>query len=232
MNQVLPVVRLQLVSWRFGIGMPVGILVLVLALNLALFASLGDTVPAAGRTSGGILSIYIAFGVGFLQIMTQLFTFALGLSVTRRAFYAGVALLVTVESLDFGALLLVLNLVERATGGWGVGLQFFALGFLTVANPVLQWLIFAVPFLVFAAVGVFVGVVFKRWGQPGVYAVCIAAAVGLAALAVVITWRGWWFAVGSWFADQPVPALFAGYPLALVLLLGGAGWLAVRRATP
>ena len=58
--------------------------------------------PPDGRATGGVLSLYITFGVGYLQTMTQLFPFALGLSVTRRAFYAGVVLLVVVEALGFG----------------------------------------------------------------------------------------------------------------------------------
>jgi hypothetical protein len=231
-NRVLAVVRLQLVSWKFGLGMPLGILTLVLAINLALFGSLGEIVPPEGRTTGGMLSIYIVFGVGYLQTMTQLFTFALGLSVTRRAYYAGVTLLVAAEAVAFGALVLLLNLLERASGGWGIGLKFFALDFLTVDDPGRQWLIFTVPFLLFGALGVFSGVVFKRWGQAGVYAMTVSVGVGLAALSVLVSWQGWWPAVGSWFAGQTATALFAGYPLAIALLLGAGGWLAVRRATP
>ena len=198
MNQVLPVVRLQLVHWRYGLGMPVGILALVFALNLALFGSMGEVIPPSGRMTGGILSIYIVFGVGLLQTMTQTFTFALGMSVTRRAFQAGVVVLNVVEAIGFGTLLLVLT----------------------------------VPFLAFAAVGMFFGVIFKRWGQPGVYVVTVATSVVLAALTLLITWRSWWPQVGSWFAGQSTAALFAGYPLVLVLLLGAASWLAIRRATP
>jgi hypothetical protein len=232
MNRVLAVVRLQLVNWRFGLGMPVGILALVLAINLVLFGSLGDAVPPDGRMTGGLLSIYIVVGVGLLQTMTQTFAFAVGLGVTRRAFYAGVVLLVAVEALGFGALVLVLNLVERASGGWGMGLKFFALDFLSVDDPVLQWLILTVPFLAFATVGMFTGVVFKRWGQAGIYAVFMVLSVLLAALAVLITLRSGWPAVGGWFAGQSAPALFVWYPLVLSLLLGGASWLAIRRATP
>jgi hypothetical protein len=81
-------------------------------------------------------------------------------------------------------------------------------------------------------VGVFAGVVFKRWGQAGVYTMTISAGVLLAGLTVLITWRGWWPAVGTWFAGQSSTALFAGYPLVLALLLGAGGWLAIRRATP
>jgi hypothetical protein len=231
-NRVLPVVRLQLVHYRFGMGLPVGILALVLGLNLALFASMGDAIPPDGRQTGGLVSIYIVVGVGYLQTMTQLFTFALGMGVTRRAFYAGVSALVVVEAAGFGTLVWLLGLVERGSGGWGLGLRFFRLDFLTVADPLLQWLVYAVPFLAFAAVGVFFGVVFKRWGQPGVFAVCVLGGVAIVALVVLVTLRSGWPAVGGWFVGQPVPALFAGYPLALAGLLAAASWFALRRATP
>jgi hypothetical protein len=232
MSPTLAVVRLQFVNWRLGLGMPLGILTVVLGLNLALFGSMGDVIPPDGRMTGGVLSIYIVFGVAYLQTMTQLFTFALGLGVTRRAFYAGVVLVVLAESLGFGLLLLAFSLAERASGGWGLGLKFFALDFVTVDDPLLQWLVFTVPFVAVAALGVFVGVVFKRWGQVGVYAVTVSAAVVLAGLAVVITWQSWWPEVGSWFAGQSTASLWAGYPLVLALLLGAGGWLAIRRATP
>ncbi len=232
MSQVLSVVRIQLINWQYGFGVPLGILALVFALNLALFASLGDVAPPGGWTTGALMSIYITFGVGYLQTMTQTFPFALGLSVTRRAFYAGVTLLILVESLLFGALVTLLGLVERATGGWGLRVAFFDLGFLRVDNSLLQWLVYSAPFAALGLLGVAMGVVFKRWGQTGVYAVVIAATVLLGGAAVLVTAQGWWPSVGSWFAGQPVTALAAGYPLVLALLLGGAGWLAIRRATP
>ena len=232
MSQVLSVVRIQLINWQYGFGLPLGILGLVLGLNLALFASLGDVAPPDGWTTGALMSIYITFGVGYLQTMTQTFPFALGLSVTRRAFYAGVTLLVLVESLLFGGLVTLLGAVERGTGGWGLQVAFFDLGFLRVDDPLLQWLVYTAPFTACALLGVVVGVVFKRWGQTGVYAVAIAATVLVGGAVVLITGQGWWPSVGSWLAGQPVAALAVGYPLALAVLLGGAGWLAMRRATP
>jgi hypothetical protein len=231
-NRLLTLLRIQFLNWRLSLAMPVGILALVLGLNLAIFASIGDAAPPEGRTTGAIMSIYIVVGVGYLQSMTQLFPFALGLGVTRRAFYTATALLAVVEALAYGALLLVLSLVERASGGWGLGLKFFAIDFLVVDNALLQWLVYAVPFVAAAALGIFNGVVFKRWGQAGVYAVTIASSVVLAAAVVLVSWQGWWPQLGGWFAGQSTAALFGVYPLVLALLLGGAGWLAIRRATP
>jgi hypothetical protein len=231
-RELLGVVRIQLVNWRYGYGMPLAILAMVLGINLALFATIGDAAPPEGRTTGAVMSIYIVFGVGYLQVITQSFPFALGLGVTRRAFYAGTALLAAVEALGFGALVLLLSALERATGGWGIGLRFFLLDFLVVDHPLLQWLVYAVPFAALSALGIFTGVVFKRWGQVGVYATTLVPLVALSGAAVLVTWMGWWPELGGWFAGQTTTALFAGYPLVLALLLGGAGWLAIRRATP
>jgi hypothetical protein len=76
------------------------------------------------------------------------------------------------------------------------------------------------------------GVVFKRWGQLGVYAVVIAFGVIVAVAVVLVTWLQLWSAVGSFFVDTPPLVLLAGYPLLLALVLGAAGFLAIRRATP
>ncbi|WP_252443830.1 hypothetical protein [Pseudonocardia humida] len=226
------VIRVLFVNARITLGMPLGILFLVWFFNWALFATLADAVPPAGRTTGGLMAIYFVFGSGYLQTMTQAFPFALGMGVTRRAFYTAVALLVAVESAGFGVLLGLLNLLERATGGWGLRLRFFAIDFVLAGDPLRQWLVYAVPFVAVAFLGVFVGVVFKRWGSTGLWTVGTTTGVLLGGLAVLATWGQWWPAVGDWFAAQSVPALLAGYPLVLALLLGAGGWLAIRRATP
>jgi hypothetical protein len=231
-NRLLALLRIQFLNWRLALLMPLGLLALILGINLAIFASIGDAAPPEGRTTGALMSIYIIIGVGYLQSMTQLFPFVLGLGVTRRAFFGATAVVAAVEALGYGALMLLFSVLERASGGWGLGLKFFALDFLVVDGPLLQWLVYSVPFVAVASMGIFTGVVFKRWGQVGVYAVTIAFSVVLAAAVVVVTWQGWWPQLGGWFAGQSATTLFGVYPLALALLLGGAGWLAIRRATP
>ncbi len=232
MNRVLDVVRVQLVNWRGIFAWPLGILALTLVINLVTFGVLSDDVPSNGRVTGSLVSIYIVMFVAHLQTITQVFPFALGLSVTRWAFYAGTTVLVVAQGLLFGLLLLLLELVERCTGGWGIGLRYIGLPFLVQDNLLLQWLAYAVPFLAFSAVGVCFGVVFKRWGQSGVYVVTIGAALVLAGLVLLVSRLGWWPAVGRFFTDQSTFALLAGYPLVIAVVLGAAGWLVIRRTTP
>jgi hypothetical protein len=232
MKRVFDVARIQTVNWFWILVFPPLVLLMVFLVNLVLFAAIGDAPPPEGRSTGALLSIYMMMLVAHLQTMTQVFPFALGLSATRRAFYAGTGLVVGAQSVLFGVLLLILGRIETATGGWGINLKFFALPFLLQDGLLAQWLVYTVPFLALSAIGVFAGVVFKRWGQPGVYALTVGSSLVLAVVAIVVTWQRWWPAVGSFFIDQSTFALLVGYPLVIAIVLGGAGWLAIRRATP
>jgi hypothetical protein len=232
MNRVLDVARVQAVNWRGIVAWPLGILAFTLVINVAIFGAIGDAAPPEGRVTGALSSIYIVMFVAHLQTITQVFPFALGLSVTRRAFFAGTALVVVAQALFFGLVLLLLEWVERTTGGWGVGVRYFGLPFLIQENPLTQWLVYVVPFLGVSAIGVFMGVVFKRWGQAGMYVLTMTAGVLAAGFAIVVTWQRSWPSVGSFFTGQSTFALLAGYPLVIALVLGGVGWFTIRRATP
>jgi hypothetical protein len=232
MKRVLDVARIQTVNWPWIFAWPLGILGLTLLLNIAIFGVIGDAAPPEGRITGALMSIYIVMLVAHIQTMTQVFPFALGLSVTRRAFYAGSMLLVLAQAVVFGIVLTVLDAIENATAEWGFGVRFFGLPFLDQGTVLAQWLAYTVPFLAFSVVGFFIGLVFKRWGQAGVYTLSIAAIVLVGGLAVLVTWQRWWPAVGSFFTDQSTFALLTVYPLLIALVLGGAGWVTIRRATP
>jgi hypothetical protein len=104
--------------------------------------------------------------------------------------------------------------------------------FLVKDNPLLQILVYTVPFVFIGFVGVFIGVVFKRWGPVGMYVMWIGSVLVIGGLAVIATWQSWWPAIGRFFINQSTFSLFAGYPLALTVLAAGAGYLAIRRATP
>lgn len=231
MNRVWRVLRIQLVNAPMVLAFPLGILALTLAINIGIFAAIGDSAAPDERTTGALVSIYIVLLVAHLQTITQVFPFALGLSVTRRAFFAATALLVTGQALGYGILLYLLKLAEGATNGWGVQMRFFRLSFLVEDNALLQILNYTVPFLFFSFIGVFVGVVFRRWSQPGVYVMMVSTGLVVAVAVVVATWQRWWPAIGRFFTDQSSLALLAGYPIVLAALFAGGGYLLLRRAT-
>jgi hypothetical protein len=231
MSRILQATRLPLVAWRSTFGWPWGILALSFAVNLAFFASIGDRIPK-GQTTGGLSSIYVVVLIFAGQSITQIFPFALGLSVTRRTFYAAIWLFVLAEAVAFSVLLYLLKLVEDATNGWGISLSFYGLPFLVERNGFLQILVYLGPFILVGAIGIFSGVILKRWGLNGILALTATVLVATGAAATLVTWLGRWQAVANWFADQSTLSLMAGWPILLGLILAGFGFVIIRRATP
>ncbi|MHA6630050.1 hypothetical protein ACU61A_31810 [Pseudonocardia sichuanensis] len=229
MKRLVDVARVQTSNWFLVLGLPLAVLLAALVLNVATFAIMGFEPPPEGRMTGALAALYVAMGIAHLQTMTQVFPFALGMSVTRRAFYAATALVICVQAAVYGIVLVVLGQIELATSGWGLGIGFSRPPFLLQEGVLTQWLAYTTPMSAVAAAGVLMGVIFKRWGQLGVYAAIIGGGALLIGLAQLVTWQGWWPAVGTFVASRSALELAAGYPLLLALLLGGAGWLVLRR---
>src|SRR3954453_22885699 len=165
MNRILGAARMHLAHPLLSLGIPWLIVGTSFAINLAIWgvAGVGDETNGDAVT-GGLASLYVTVGVIFIQAVTQMFPFAMGLSLSRRDFYLGTALTAVVQSIGYGLALTVLAAIEDATAGWGMRLDFWAPGALDVGNPALQFLVFALPMLAFAFLGMAIGVVFKRWG--------------------------------------------------------------------
>ncbi|RCW40470.1 hypothetical protein DFQ14_111119 [Halopolyspora algeriensis] len=230
MNRVLSTARVQLAAWPSTLGMPWLVLGGAFLVNLMVFALL-DT-SGEDAFTGGLTTFYAVMLVAYIITMTHYFPMILGLSVTRRTFYLATCLMALAQSLCYGAALTMLELVESATGGWGVSLPFFGVEFLQQSNVLLQLLAYAVPILLVSFLGMFFGVIFKRWGVTGMYILAITALVVLGGLAVLVSWRRWWGEVGAWFVDQSSLSLLAGWPALLTLVLAAASLLMLRRATP
>lgn len=231
MKRVLDVARIQLANWPTAVAYPLGLLAALLPLGLVIDISNGVN-TVLDHQIFLLPSIYLVVALAHLQTMTQMFPFVVGLSVTRRAFYGATALVVAGQAMLIGLVLLGLQQAERMTGGWGSHVQIFGLDFLRQDNPVAQWLVDTVPFIAVSAVAVFAGVVFQRWRQTGIYLAGITTSALLTAVAVLVTSQSWWPAIGAFITDQPTLTVFAGLPLVLALLVGGAGWMSIRRATP
>jgi hypothetical protein len=163
--------------------------------------------------------------------VSQFFPFAMALSVTRRMYYVATVVLQVAQAVVF-AVLLLLKLVENATGGWGMRLRFFGVPGVAQDNPLVQILAYAAPLVVLSLIGTFCGVVFKRWGTSGVFGLMIAATLVIGGLVALVTWLRGWPAVGDWLSGQSPSSLFVGWPVLLAVVLAGGGYLAVRKATP
>ncbi|MEV6828472.1 hypothetical protein [Amycolatopsis sp. NPDC051102] len=230
MTRVRDVARIQLVNWPALLAYPLAFVVAMPLLGLGIDVSNGET--ATGPHEIYLLpALWGMAATGHLQSMTQVFPFTLGLGVTRRKFAAATALVVTAQALLLGLVLVAFGAVERSTGGWGREARLFGLGAWRQDDPVTQWLAYSGPIVAASAICVLAGVVFQRWRQTGLYLAVFGSAAVLAGFGALATTRRWWPAIGGFLGGQPSLTLFTAGPLVFAVLLGGAAWLVLRRAT-
>lgn len=230
MKRSVQAMRLHLLTWHTLVAWPWGIVLAAFAVNLLIFGTIGDQ-GQDENTTGGLVSIYVVVFASSVQLIVQALPFALGISLTRRAFYLGTGMLVLAQALLFGAGLTLCRLLEDATGGWGMSLRFFGLPFAALDNPVLQVVVFGAPFLLVGFAGMLAGTVYQRWGTNGVFGMILGSIVGVGGLVALASWWELWGAVGNWFAAQSTVALLVGWPALLAAVLAGAGFVTIRRAT-
>ncbi|MCZ2825808.1 MULTISPECIES: hypothetical protein [unclassified Modestobacter] len=232
MNRVLGAARLQLINPLVSIGIAWAIVALAFAVNVAIWAVADVETRADESNTGGLAALYITVLVTFIQAVTMMFPFAMGLSLSRRVFYLGTALVAVIEALGYGLVLSALTAIENATNGWGVGLDFWAPGAVDVGNPALQVVVFAVPMLACAFLGMGLGVLFKRWGTAGVYALTAASIIGAGGLVLLLTWRQAWDELGAWLGDRSVESWTIALPAVAAVALAALAYLGLRRAVP
>jgi hypothetical protein len=231
MTRVLKAARLHLIRPTVMLGIPV----LVVAISFAINVATWHLTPAGeddGGFSGGVAALYITVMVVYVQAVTQLLPFSMGVSISRRTFFLGTALMAAVQSLGYGIALSALVSIENATDGWGRNLDYWAPGIFEVGNPVLQVFASAAPMLAFAFLGVGIGVVYQRWGQAGTWGLIVGSVVLFGGLALLLTWLDAWGDVGDWFADQSMTTLTVGLPLAVAAVAAIASFPGVRRVVP
>lgn len=232
MNRVLASARLHAMNPLLTVGIPWGVVSLSFVINLAVWSLTDAGTQPGGGITGGVASLYITVLVVFVQSVTQVLPFAMGMSLSRRTFYLGTALAALVAAVVYGVAVALLVAIEDATGGWGVRLNFWAPGQMDVDNVALQVLVSGAPMLAAAFLGVAIGVVMKRWGQYGIWGLVIGAMVVFGGLAVLVSWRGWWGDVGTWLVDQSTLTLAVAIPVALAAVAAALSFAGLRRVVP
>ncbi|GAA3177284.1 hypothetical protein GCM10010531_33740 [Blastococcus jejuensis] len=232
MNRVLTAARLQFVHPLVVLGIPWLVVSISFAINWAVWAlaDLRDQ-PGAGFT-GGVMALYITVMVVFVQSVTQLLPFAMGLSLSRRTFFTTTALVALVSAFGYGLALAGLAAIGDATDGWGVGLSFWAPIGMRADGLAMQALVSGAPMLALIAAGVGMGVVQKRWGPAGVWGLIIGSITVVGGLVVLVTWLRAWNEIGAWFTDRSLATLAIGLPTAVALVLAALAWGGLRRVVP
>jgi hypothetical protein len=231
MTRVLQAARLHLINPMVSLGIPW----LVVAISFAINVAVWHLTPAGeddGGFTGGVLALYITVLVVYIQSVTHILPFAMGLSFSRRTFYLGTALFAVAQALYYGIALAVLVAIENATDGWGAGMSYWAPGPFEVDNFFLQILASGAPMLAFISVGVGMGVVHQRWGQSGIWGLMIGTMLVFGGLGILITWLDAWGSVGTWFGEQSIATLTIGLPAALALVVALVSFPGIRRVVP
>jgi hypothetical protein len=231
MNRILAAARLHLIHPLVILGVPWMVVATSFAINLGVWG----LTPVSGEPAaftGGVSALYVTVLVVYVQAVTQMLPFAMNLGLSRRTFYLGTALVAVGQAIGYGIAITILDTIEGATDGWGVNLEFWTPAGVDVTHPIAQSVVSGAPMLGFAAVGVGLGVVWKRWGPAGVWTVSIGSIAFLGGLVVLITWRQAWGALGTWLSDQSVTTLAVGLPVAFALVVVALSWAGLRRVVP
>jgi hypothetical protein len=132
---------------------------------------------------------------------------------------------------------LVLQAIERATGGWGLSMHFFRVPYLLNGPWYVTWLTSAVGLFAVFAYGMWHGIVNYRWGALGTLTFLAAQVVVVVAggfIAASEHWHASSAATGSTAAGSTAgltPLGLTGIAAALTVLLLVGGQATIRRAT-
>lgn len=229
MKTLVNVARYHLVDRFAYIVLPWGLLAFVFAANLIIAAVIprnaNETLPV-----GGLASIYlIIFTLGVVST-TRSLPFGLSLGISRRTYWFGTAGLVITMAAVYGLALTILQVIERATGGWGLRLHFFQVGYLLPGPWYLTWLTSFVGLALVFIYGSWFGLVYRRWSIPGLAGFIVAQVTVLLAGALIATSVGAWTSIGHFFTTLSATGL-TGVLAALTALLFAGGLATMRRVT-
>jgi hypothetical protein len=228
-STVVKVARYHLVDRFSYTAFPGGILAFDFAVVLTITASMP---PAPGHfySTGALSAIFIFFSAMGVLSMIRSLPFAFAIGVSRRAYYAGTVLLAAALSAVYGLALAVLQLVERATDGWGVGMHFFQVAYILDGPWYLTWLTSFSGLALLFVYGMWFGLVYRRWNLVGLLAFGAAQVTVVAAGVVAATRADAWPALGRFFSTLAAPG-FTGLLAALAIVLLAGGYATMRRVT-
>ena len=150
MNRPLAVARMQMLNKWLYLGIPGIILVSSTVIAIAVLAMVPSDSGEGTRMAFSGQSVMWYFLAAGVQSLSLTFPFSQAMSVSRRSFYIGTLGLFSALALGLGVLYWLLGLVERATNGWGVDGNIFALPWIAESAWWIQILLyFALTILLF-----------------------------------------------------------------------------------
>jgi hypothetical protein len=228
MTTLQNVARYHLVDRITYVALPWGTLAFSFLVNLVIASQVAPDVNS--YYTGGLLSIYVFLLICGALSMTRSLPFALMLGLSRRSYYLGTALLVVCLGIVYGLALAVLQVIERATEGWGVDMHFFRIPGILDGPWYLTWLTSFVLLVLFFLYGMWYGLVYRRWSLPGLVAFIAAQILVVLAVVVAISMTDSWHAFGDFFSTATASAL-TGVLAAITVAMGVGGFTTLRKVT-
>ena len=227
MNKLIKVARYHLVDRIQYLVLPISVTLFAFAVNLVIFRLVN---AQENEYTGGLMTLYVFLFVSGVLSVTKSLPFGLTLGLSRRSYYLGTLTLVGWLAATFSLGVVLLQALERATGGWGMRLHFFRVPWILDGAWYMTWLTSFVLLVLLFLYGMWFGLVYRRWSIFGTVLFSAAQVLVLLGTAVLITWTRSWPAVGEFFGTLSVLS-FVGVLAVLAVALGAGGFATMRRVT-
>lgn len=227
-HRTLNVVRLQFVNAKTFIWIPAlvfgGAWVLTI-LTYWLIQAAGGTGVKFGGGAQAPLWYFLVVGI---QAMTMTFPFSQAMSLTRREFYLGSLAAAGTSALGMSVLFVLLGMIERATGGYGLNGYFAYREEIWVAGPFAAGLTYFVLTMLCFVIGFWAATIYKRYGTASLVITLLGIALVLLGIIAYLTYQQAWPDVQAWILDTGSLGLTL-WAILLSTFLAAGSYLTLRK---
>ena len=224
MSSWINVARYQMVQRFNYVTVPWVALALLFAVQWAVIAMLGTR----DIQLTGLVAIYAVFFIAGAGNVARSLPFGLALGLSRRSYYLGTVLLALALAVADGLLLAGLQEIERATGGWGLGMHFYRVDYILDGAWYLTWLTSFVALSLAFVYGMWWGLVHLRWRRLGIRAFVVVQIAVLLSIGLAADRFGSWPSIGRFFGDLTATGL-TGFGAIVAATLIAGGYVTIRR---
>ncbi|WP_211747996.1 hypothetical protein [Paenibacillus sp. Marseille-Q4541] len=223
MPAIRNVMRTHLVDHWLWLFVPTIVLMSSFLTNLVVSMFIGSF------TTGGLASIYFfVMSIGMAVIPLN-FSFSLGFGVRRKDYFLGTVSLFFLSSLLVSVGLTLLRQIEHLTSGWGTGLHFFDLPFLSSFSflhlALLNFVVISHMFLL----GFLISSIARRYGGLILTALLLLVVIVLGVAGVLVTYWEYWDEFGRWVMTYQMDILWFLFPFTLVYAF--ISYILLRKST-
>jgi len=211
--------------------LPWAILIFSFVINLCIAYFVTSDQTDYIHVTGGIASIFGYLMVVGYMLLPHSFSYVLNNSIRRKDYFWGTTAMITAVALFTSIVLTALGAVEsRVTGGWGIGMRFFDLPYLSNGHALEQvWVYFSLIIHLFY-VGFLHSSFYHRFRRKGMY-IAIFILIGAGTIgSYLMTYYHGWVKLYEWFIQYPL-SQHAVWIFATAVLYALLSYFMLRRST-